>query len=98
MMPALWLLTHPVPLAWLVPLAREQNVPAAMRLWPLLLSCLVPSLLAYGDWNWRRPVTFGWIALLFGSLQAYCFNSASHLITDPFVLWGFYRVTAGRHY
>src|SRR5438094_864027 len=98
MMPALWLLTHPVPLAWLVPLAREQNVPAAMRLWPLLLSCLVPSLLAYRDWKWRRQVTFGWIALLFCSLQAYCFNSASHPITNPFVVWGFLPGTDGRHY
>jgi hypothetical protein len=98
--PALWLLTHPMPLAWLVPFAREPNVPnyVAMHLWPLLFSCLVPSLLAYRDWKWRRAVTFGWIALLFCSLQAYCFNSASHPVTNPFVIWGFLPSTDGRHY
>ena len=77
-LPALWLLTHPVQVAWLVPFAREPNAPShvAMHLWPLLLWCLLPSLLAYRDWKWRRAVTFGWIALLFCSLQAYFFNTA----------------------
>jgi hypothetical protein len=99
-LPALWLLTHPVPVAWLVPFAREPNAPnyVTMHLWPLLLWCLVPSLLAYRDWKWRRPVTFGWIALLFCSLQAYCFNTASHPALSRFVLWGLLPDSDCQHY
>lgn len=99
-LPALWLLTHPVPVAWLVPFAREPNAPnyVAMHLWPLLFWCLLPSLLAYRDWKWRRPVTFGWIALLFCSLQAYCFNTARTPEANPYVMWGLLPRIDGQYY
>lgn len=101
-LPALWLLTHPVPVAWLVPFAREPDAPnyVMMHFWPLLLWCLVPSLLAWRDWKWRPQVTFGWIALLFCSLQAYCFNTARHPdpAFNPFVMWGFFPYTDAHFY
>jgi hypothetical protein len=99
--PALWLLTHPIPAAWLIPFAREPNNPNPnmVRIWPILLSCLVPSLLAWRDWKWRRQVTFGWIALVFCSLQAYCFNTATHPDpNNPFVVWGFLPNRDGQLY
>jgi hypothetical protein len=101
LLPALWLLTHPVPVAWLIPFAREPNSPVylASSFWLLILWCLVPSLLAWRDWEWRRHVTFGWIALLFCSLQAYCFNTATHPAPfNPFVIWGFLPYTDGQLY
>jgi hypothetical protein len=108
-LPALWLLTHPVPVAWLVPFAREPNAPndgvmhfwpnpVVMHFWPILLSCLVPSFLAYRDWKWRRQVTFGWIALLFCALQAYCFNTATHPALFPVVDWGLLPSLDSQHY
>jgi hypothetical protein len=101
LLPAMWVLTHPVPVAWLIPFAREPNAPVNQpsHFWPLVLCCLVPSLLLWRDWKWRRQVTFGWIALLFCSLQAYCFNTATHPASfNPFVIWGFLPNTDGQLY
>ena len=88
--PALWLLTHPVPLACLVPFAREPTAPGYIQssTWPIIFWCLGPSLLAWRDWRWRQPVTFGWIAILFCLWQAYCYNTATHPAGSPFVIWG----------
>jgi hypothetical protein len=69
-----------------------------MHFWPLALCCLLPSLLAWRDWKWRRPVTFGWIAILFSSLQAYCYNTATHPALNPFSTWGFLPNTDSFYY
>src|SRR5665811_1888377 len=99
-LPALWLLTHPVPEAWLVPFARAARAPGYVtdHFWPLFLWCLAPSLFAWRDWKWRGQVTFAWIAILFCSLQAYCFNTATHPALNPFSIWGFLPSTDGHHY
>ena len=91
-LPALWLLTHPIPVSWLIPFARKPYSPAYVLgyFWPVLLWCLVPSLLAWRDWKWRRPVTFGWIAILFCLWQAYCYNAAAHPGASPFTIWGLF--------
>jgi hypothetical protein len=71
-----------------------------MNFWPLFLWCLGPSLLAWRDWKWRRQLTFGWIAILFCALQAYCFNTGRHPnpAANPEVLWGFFPNTDGQIY
>ncbi|HZS17758.1 MAG TPA: hypothetical protein VFA51_07485 [Candidatus Udaeobacter sp.] len=102
MLPALWLLTHPVPVGWLLPFARDPQAPnsVGMNFWPLFLWCLGPSLFALRDWKWRRQVTFGWIAILFCALEAYCFNTAKHPhpAANPEILWGFFPNTDGQIY
>jgi hypothetical protein len=99
-LPGLWLLTHPVPLSWLVPFAREPRAPVYVpsSFWPLILWCAVPSLLALRSWKWRQAVTFGWVAILFCGWQAYCYNSATHPARNPFVLWGLLPATDSHFY
>lgn len=99
-LPALWLLTHPVTISWLIPFARDPNAPGHVpsHFWPIILWCLIPSLLALRNWRGREAVTFGWIALLYSLWQAYCFNTAAHPARNPLLLWGLLPNTDSHYY
>ena len=99
-LPSFWLLTHPIPVGWLVHFAREPDTPGYVpsHFWPVVAWCLVPSLLALRSWRGREAVTFGWIALLPALWQAYCFNTGAHPARNPLLLWGLLPNTDSHYY
>src|ERR1700752_2211799 len=81
LLPALWLLTHPVPAIWLRPLCKGT--------WAVLAMCglaaSLPALLrSKGGSVWSLVV----IALIQAVFQAWCYNTGSHPAGNSLQIWG----------
>src|SRR4249919_2784036 len=78
--PAIWVLSHPMPVAWLRPFCRDTL--------PVLAVCAGTAGLRIlfrrgGPW-WSLLV----IALTQAIFQAWCYNTGSHPALDSNLLWG----------
>jgi hypothetical protein len=81
LLPALWVLSRPMPAAWLRPLCKDT--------WPILAACGIAGILPRlfrdrGGSAWSLSV----IALTQASFQAWCYNTGSHPALSPFQMWG----------
>jgi hypothetical protein len=83
LLPALWVLTHPIPVAWLQPVCKDT--------WAVMLACVIagaPLLL------FRRIEGRVWslsvIALTQAIFQAWCYNTGSHPAGNPCQIWGIF--------
>ena len=81
LLPAVWVLSHPMPVPWLRPVCEDT--------WPIVLACAMAGalpLLFYrrGDGAWSLSV----IALTQAIFQAWCYNTGSHPAHNPFQAWG----------
>jgi hypothetical protein len=83
LLPALWVLTHPIPVVWLRPVCKDT--------WAIVVACALagaPLLL------FRRIEGRAWslsvIALIQAIFQAWCYNTGSHPARSPFQIWGIF--------
>jgi hypothetical protein len=81
LLPAVWVLTHPMPVSWLRPFCKDT--------WPILLICALAGALPFlfhrrGGSAWSLLV----IALTQAIFQAWCYNTGSHPAHNPFQMWG----------
>ena len=81
LLPAIWLLTHPVSVGWLRPLCKDT--------WPVLalsaLAAILPFLFQGKSVSaWSLSV----IALTYAVFQSWCYNTGSHPAHSPFQMWG----------
>ncbi len=91
LIPAVWVLSHPMPAAWLRPVCKD--------IWAILAVCamaaIVPRL-------FRRTGGTAWslslIALTQASFQAWCYNTGSHPALNPFQMWGILPATDSHLY
>jgi hypothetical protein len=91
LLPAFWVLSHPMPASWLRPLCKDT--------WPILLvsamAAALPSL-------FRRHKGSAWslvvIALTQAIFQAWCYNTGSHPALSPFQMWGMFPATDSHMY
>jgi hypothetical protein len=83
LVPAVWVLNHPVPVAWLKPVCKDT--------WPILAICAIAAILPY---LFRRAGASAWslltIALTQAGFQAWCYNTGSHPAGSPFQMWGIF--------
>src|SRR5438105_24211 len=81
LLPALWLLIHPVPAIWLRPLCKGT--------WAVLAVCaLAASLPALLRRKGATVCSLVVIALTQAVFQAWCYNTGSHPAGSPFQIWG----------
>jgi hypothetical protein len=83
LLPALWVLTHPMPVVWLQPLCKDT--------WPIVAACTIagaPSLLfrRINGRVWSLSV----IVLIQAIFQAWCYNTGSHPAGNPCQIWGIF--------
>jgi hypothetical protein len=91
LLPAVWVLSRPMPVAWLRPLCKDT--------WPILAACgfagILPRLFRdRGGSAWSLSV----IALTQASFQAWCYNTGSHPALNPFQMWGILPATDSHLY
>jgi hypothetical protein len=83
LVPALWVLSHPMPVDWLRPLCKDT--------WPILAAC---ALLAGLPPLFRRTGASAWslliIALTQATFQAWCYNTGSHPAHNGLQAWGIF--------
>ena len=83
LLPAVLVLTHPIPVVWLRPVCKDT--------WAIVVACALagaPLLL------FRRIEGRAWslsvIALMQAIFQAWCYNTGSHPARSPFQIWGIF--------
>jgi hypothetical protein len=81
LLPAVWVLSHPMPVSWLRPVCEDT--------WPIVLACAMAGALPLlfhrrGDGAWSLSM----IALTQAIFQAWCYNTGSHPAHNPFQIWG----------
>lgn len=81
LLPAVWVLSHPMPVSWLRPFCEDT--------WPIVLACAMAGALPLlfhrrGDGAWSLSM----IALTQAIFQAWCYNTGSHPAHSPFQIWG----------
>lgn len=91
LLPALWVLNHPMPVSWLRPVCKDT--------WAILLACTMAAVLPSffhrrGGAAWSLLV----IALTQGIFQAWCYNTGSHPALSPFQIWGVFPATDSHLY
>jgi hypothetical protein len=91
LLPAIWVLSHPTPVAWLRPICKDT--------WPILAICgmaaILPFLCRRGGGNaWSLSV----IALTQAAFQAWCYNTGSHPSRSALQLWGIFPVNDANFY
>jgi hypothetical protein len=91
LLPAVWVLSHPMPVSWLRPVCEDT--------WPIVLACAMagalPSLFhRRGGSAWSLLV----IALTQAIFQAWCYNTGSHPVHNPLQGWGILPVSDGNVY
>src|SRR4029077_13430908 len=92
LLPAVWVLSRPMPAAWLRPLCKDS--------WPILAACGIAGILPRlfrdrGGSAWSLSV----IAVTQAIFQAWCYNTGSHPAHNPFQLWGILPTTdSGLYY
>ena len=81
LLPAVWVLSRPMPAAWLRPLCKDT--------WPILAACGIAGILPriFRD-RGRSAWSLSVIALTQASFQAWCYNTGSHPALSPFQIWG----------
>jgi hypothetical protein len=91
LLPAVWVLTHPVPLAWLRPLCKDT--------WTILAVCatasILPLLFRGAAGNASSLLV---IALTQAVFQAWCYNTGSQPALSPFQMWGILPATDSHLY
>ncbi len=91
LLPAIWVLTHPVPVSWLRPLCKDT--------WPILLVCALAAVLSS---LFQRREGSAWslivITLTQATFQAWCYNTGSHPALSPFQIWGIFPATDSHLY
>jgi hypothetical protein len=91
LLPAVWVLTHPVPVAWLRPLCKGT--------WTILAVCATASILPL---LFRKKggsaSSLLVIALAQAAFQAWCYNTGSHPALNPFQIWGILPATDSHLY
>jgi hypothetical protein len=79
--PAVWVLSHPTPVAWLRPLCKDT--------WPVVVVCAIaaglPLLFRRGKWSASSLLV---IALTQAIFQAWCYNTGSHPAHNTLQIWG----------
>src|SRR5262249_18175552 len=83
LLPALWVLTHPIQEAWLRPLCKDT--------WAVVVACAIaaaPLVLfsRIGGQAWSLLV----IGLTQAVFQAWCYNTGSHPASNPCQIWGIF--------
>ncbi len=92
LLPAVWVLSHPMPVSWLRPVCEDT--------WPIVLASAMAGALPLlfhrrGDGAWSLSM----IALTQAIFQAWCYNTGSHPAHNPFQIWGILPATdAGLYY
>lgn len=91
LLPALWVLSYPMPVSWLRPLCKDT--------WPILLVCAMAGVLPFlfhrrGGSAWSLLM----IALTQAVFQAWCYNTGSHPALSPFQIWGIFPATDSHLY
>jgi hypothetical protein len=91
LLPAVWVLIHPMPVAWLRPLCKDT--------WPILAVCGIAGILPL---LFRRrgasTLSLSVIALTQATFQAWSYNTGSHPARNPFQLWGILPATDSHLY
>jgi len=81
LVPAVWVLSHPTPVAWLRPICKDT--------WPILATCAMAAILPA---LFRRSGASAWslsvIALTQAVFQAWCYNTGSHPAHNTLQVWG----------
>lgn len=81
--PAVWVLNHPMPVAWLRPLCKDTGA--------ILAACALAAVLPF---LFRHKGTSAWsllvIALTQAAFQAWCYNTGSHPAVTPSQIWGIF--------
>ena len=89
--PAVWVLSHPMPVAWLRPLCKDT--------WAILAACALAAVLPP---LFRRKGTSTWsllvIALIQAAFQAWCYNTGSHPAVTPSQIWGIFPLGDSNFY
>ena len=88
---AVWILTHPMPVAWLRPLCKDT--------WPILAVCGVAGILPL-LFRRRGASTLSLLVIGFtqATFQAWSYNTGSHPALNPFQLWGILPATDSHLY
>ncbi len=91
LLPAVWVLSHPMPIAWLRPICKDT--------WAILAVCAMAGILSLlcrrtGGTAWSLSL----IALTQASFQAWCYNTGSHPALNPFQMWGILPATDSHLY
>jgi len=81
LLPAVWVLSHPVPVSWLRPVLEDA--------WPIVLACAMAGALPLlfhrrGASAWSLLV----IALTQAIFQAWCYNTGSYPVHNFLQIWG----------
>lgn len=83
LLPVVWVLSHPMPVAWLRPLCKDT--------WAILAACALAAVLPF---LFRRKGTSAWSLLVIGLTQAFfqawCYNTGSHPAVTPSQIWGIF--------
>jgi hypothetical protein len=91
LLPAAYVLSHPVPVSWLRPVCKDT--------WTILLASAVAGTLPF---LFRRRGAGAWslsvIALTQAIFQAWCYNTGSHPALNPFQIWGIFPATDSHLY
>ena len=81
LLPAVWVLTHPMPVAWLRPICKDTL--------PVVTACATAAILPL---LFRRTGVSAWslsvIALTQAAFQAWCYNTGSHPANNALQAWG----------
>jgi hypothetical protein len=83
LVPALWVLTHPIPEGWLRPVCKDT--------WAVVVACAIAGApLVF----FPRIEGHAWsllvIALIQAVFQAWCYNTGSHPASNPCQIWGIF--------
>jgi len=91
LLPALWLLNHPMPVAWLRPLCKDT--------YSVLLACGAAAALPL---LWRQKGMSAWslavISVVQAVFQAWCYNTGSHPAGNELQIWGILPSTDSQLY
>lgn len=85
LLPAVWILSHRTPVAWLRPICKDT--------WPILAASAIAVILPR---LFRRAGASAWsllvIALTQATFQAWCYNTGSHPARSLLQIWGIFPV------
>lgn len=91
LLPAIWVLAHPTPVAWLRPISKDT--------WPVGVACAIaaalPALLRRME---GRALSLAVIALTQAVFQAWSYNTASHPASYALQLWGAFPFSDAQMY
>jgi hypothetical protein len=83
LLPALWVLTHPIPEAWLRPVCKDT--------WAVVVACAIAGApLVLFPRIEGHPWSLLVIALIQAVFQAWCYNTGSHPASNPCQTWGIF--------